>query len=703
MTYKKFKILYTLVLFTPYILFSQDTNLNKFKTTISVGKPPLIFTTPFEDKVTESVKDAKKVNKENREDFAKHSNYALNNLLKSGIVLFGDPMTKYVEKVAANLLKNEPGLRRKLSFYVLKTNTTNALCTDPGVIFITTGLISQIENEAQLAYIIAHEIVHYQEKHLQRSFTKSKESELNSNNPYEDLILLSKDHEFEADKNALKLYNEAGYSDKEVNTVFDVLMYSYLTFDEIEIDTSFFGNPEIYIPLSLFPEKANPIMAFEDYDDSKSTHPNIRKRKEAIAEEIKKYSNWKSNESFIGKEEFKRVQTIARFESVRENLLVANYIRSLYEIYILEKEFPSNEYLQTSKAIAWASINQISLSGRKRSLTSKMNEKEGGISILYGLLNNLNQVELSLLCMRQVEDVYIKFPSSKRISELRIQTIGSMTRLRNLKIENLEKVSYPSAQRFNNRSSDENTTNNTDIKNNTKYDRIRRIRKQQYSSHGATIELSDENFSLFLLYDLANDKKFHEIYQTEKEKYNQRRYSRSNSNDTNKDNKHFQESDILLVTPQIVSEIKGKFDLEATFLFRLYLNKGIEKHAPKDRLKKIELYLSEEFTTEKYNEVALINAFLIQLSNLENLEIKNYCIDYEQINNLISQYNDPCILLISGSYYYDKFTSKAVTGNARYIHIASGKIFTSREYDSRYKLGRLSVEGLTHMVFSRFN
>ena len=126
MTYKKFKILYTLVLFTPYILFSQDTNLNKFKTTISVGKPPLIFTTPFEDKVTESVKGAKKVNKENREDFAKHSNYALNNLLKSGIVLFGDPMTKYVEKVAANLLKNEPGLRRKLSFYVLKTNTTKA-------------------------------------------------------------------------------------------------------------------------------------------------------------------------------------------------------------------------------------------------------------------------------------------------------------------------------------------------------------------------------------------------------------------------------------------------------------------------------------------------------------------------------------------------------------------------------------------------
>src|SRR5690554_7853402 len=92
--------------------------------------------------------------------------YSLNNILKTGYVLYGDPMTLYIQKIAANLLKNEPSLKDELQFYVIKNNITNALCTDPGVIFITTGLIAQVENEAQLAYIIAHEIVHYQEKHI---------------------------------------------------------------------------------------------------------------------------------------------------------------------------------------------------------------------------------------------------------------------------------------------------------------------------------------------------------------------------------------------------------------------------------------------------------------------------------------------------------------------------------------------------------
>jgi hypothetical protein len=706
MVYQKLKTLCAIALLLPIVLNAQETSLTQFKTTLSIGTPPAIFTTSFDDKVAERIKSSTKVDEENREDYAKYSNYALNNLLKSGFVLYGDPMTKYVEKVAANLLKNEPGLRRRLQFYVLKTNTTNALCTEPGIIFITTGLISQIENEAQLAYIIAHEIVHYQEKHLQKSFTKSKESELNPTTSYDDLVLLSKDHEFEADKDALKLYHAAGYSDKEVNTVFDVLMYSYLTFDEVDVDSTFFGNPEIYIPRSYFPDRPNPILAFEDYDDSKSSHPNIRKRKDAIADEIKKYSDWKNNTSFLNEEEFKTIQNIARFESVRENLLVSNYIKALYEIYILEKEFPNNEYLQTSKAVAWATINQLSLNGKKRGLTEDMAEKEGAISILFGLFSNLNQIELALLSLRQIEDVYKQFPSSKRVEEIRNEAIGNLAGLRNLKIDDLESVSYRAAQRYNNKIDSVSSTPKIDstlFKDETKYDRIRRIREQQSSERGTTTELTDDNFSLFFLYDLAKSGEFHEIYNAEKEKYTRSKVIRYSYNEVNEEDNNLSKSDLILITPRLVAETKGEFDLDATLLFYEYLNGGIEKHAPKDRLKSKDISLTAEFTTEKYNEAALINSFLIQTANLKNNNVKNLWVDYDEMNSLMSQYNDPYLLLISGKYYFDKFSSKAVTGDAKYIHIATGEIYSSRAYDSRYKLNKLSVEGLTHLVFSKFN
>lgn len=685
---------------------AQDNAFPNFKTTKYFGKPPSILTTSFNDKVEERIKSSTSVEEADREYYAKYSIYALNNLFKSGFVLYGDPLTKYVEKVSGHLLKNEPRLRRDLQFYVLKTNTTNALCTEPGIIFITTGLLSQVENEAQLAYVIAHEIVHYQKKHLQKSFSKSKESELSPTSSYEDLVLLSKDHESEADKDALKLYHAAGYSDKEINTVFDVLMYSYLTFDEIDIDSSFFGNPKIYIPQSYFPDKVNPILAFEDYDDTKSSHPNIRKRRAAISDEIKKYSDWKSNVNFVDETEFKTIQDIAKFESVRENLLVADYIKALYEIYILEKQFPKNEYLQTSKALAWALMNQLSINGGKKKITKDSDKKEGQISLLYGLIDKLNQEELSLLSIRQIEDVYKQFPSSKRVEGIRRETIASLARLRNFKLDKLESVSFIDALDFIENSEKDTTANKidkTENENETKYDRIRRIREEQNTQRTTNTELSDENFSLFLLYDLVNNGEFNEIYKSEKEKYSRHKVVRYSGSQVVENNETILESDIIMLSPMFVAEYKEKFDLDATLLFHEYFHVGVEKHAPKDRFKNHDLTVAEKFTTEKYNEASLINSFLFQMAHSQSQLLNNLWIDYDEMNNLVNNYKDPYLLLISGEYYFNKFTSKAVTGNAKYVHITTGDIYGSRKYDSRYKLNKMSVEGFAHLIFSKFN
>lgn len=106
-------------------------------------------------------------------DYLQYNHYGLKFIMGFGSVLYGDPMSQFVNKVAKNLLVNQPKVLKYLQFFVLKTNYTNALCMEPGVIFITTGLLAQIENEAQLAYILAHEISHYKEKHFQRAYVET--------------------------------------------------------------------------------------------------------------------------------------------------------------------------------------------------------------------------------------------------------------------------------------------------------------------------------------------------------------------------------------------------------------------------------------------------------------------------------------------------------------------------------------------------
>jgi beta-barrel assembly-enhancing protease len=91
-------------------------------------------------------------------------------MLRSGYVLFNDPLSEYVSAVADNLLKEDANLRKKLNFYVLRSSDVNAFATDQGAVLVTTGLLSQIENEAQLAFVLAHEITHFQRKHTLNLF-----------------------------------------------------------------------------------------------------------------------------------------------------------------------------------------------------------------------------------------------------------------------------------------------------------------------------------------------------------------------------------------------------------------------------------------------------------------------------------------------------------------------------------------------------
>ena len=100
-----------------------------------------------------------------KQQFVMANNYFLKDLLLSGEVLINDPLTKYVNKVADEVLKSNPLLRQQIHIYVTKSSDVNAYAFDKGFIFINVGLLAQLENEAQLAYVLAHEIDHVMKKH----------------------------------------------------------------------------------------------------------------------------------------------------------------------------------------------------------------------------------------------------------------------------------------------------------------------------------------------------------------------------------------------------------------------------------------------------------------------------------------------------------------------------------------------------------
>lgn len=97
---------------------------------------------------------------------------------KEGMRILKDAtLEKYVKSVADRILKSDQIKYKKEFPYkisILKDDDTiNAVCTPGGYIFVYTGLLKLIQDEATLAAILAHEIAHAEKRHSVKQIISS--------------------------------------------------------------------------------------------------------------------------------------------------------------------------------------------------------------------------------------------------------------------------------------------------------------------------------------------------------------------------------------------------------------------------------------------------------------------------------------------------------------------------------------------------
>jgi len=81
---------------------------------------------------------------------------------------------KYVSLVGLAMAQGSPRPSLPWTFIVLDTDGVNAFAAPGGYVHVTKGLLALIKNEAELAGVLGHEIVHITEKHTIRAIQKSK-------------------------------------------------------------------------------------------------------------------------------------------------------------------------------------------------------------------------------------------------------------------------------------------------------------------------------------------------------------------------------------------------------------------------------------------------------------------------------------------------------------------------------------------------
>jgi predicted Zn-dependent protease len=95
-------------------------------------------------------------------------------VLESRYEIIRDPLiAEYVNTVGRNILSIIPDLPFQYHFYVVKQHVYNAFATPAGHIFINSGLLEALENEEELAGILAHEIAHVVCRHISQNIDRS--------------------------------------------------------------------------------------------------------------------------------------------------------------------------------------------------------------------------------------------------------------------------------------------------------------------------------------------------------------------------------------------------------------------------------------------------------------------------------------------------------------------------------------------------
>ena len=153
-------------------------------------------------------------------------------------------VTKYVTLVGAVMALQSPRPGLDWQFVVLDTEGVNAFAAPGGFIHITKGLLGLMKNEAELAGVLAHEIIHVTEKHTVNAIQKGDTIALTSDSvgaaggmaqsliadfaqkAYSNILngKFSRDDENEADEKGVQLANKVGYAPNGLSTALTKLV-----------------------------------------------------------------------------------------------------------------------------------------------------------------------------------------------------------------------------------------------------------------------------------------------------------------------------------------------------------------------------------------------------------------------------------------------------------------------------------------------
>jgi len=233
-------------------------------------------------------------------------------LHKTGIINFNSKATKYLNDIKSHLLSDYPKASQQIRVYITYNPALNAMATINEKIYVNVGLLARVKNEAQLAFIMAHELMHIinmhsveQYKAIKKEVKNVQQSNVSRKADQIELFkhTMSVKHELEADADGFHLFLSAGYNPNEayealriLESADEELIQKQVSHEILRVREGVYDSLLLSIKnndLKDVESKKTTIITVKDSDSEEveelSTHPEVKQRLEKINELIKEF------------------------------------------------------------------------------------------------------------------------------------------------------------------------------------------------------------------------------------------------------------------------------------------------------------------------------------------------------------------------------------------------------------------------------
>jgi|GEM_PF-869457 len=346
-----------------------------------------------------------------RKDFNTKTSFTLREIFLSGSIYYNDPCTPYVRNVTKKLTEELMG-GENVSVFVSRFVSSNAAIWQDGTLIVNIGLLARLENEAQLAFVIAHEIAHYENKHPFLQYIRKQKPANIQKRALDNLkasVAYTQENEIAADAFALELLNRAGYDSRVGARAIELMMN-----DKTEGGIRDVGRL-LDIPGTDWcgDLEARTYMGKDRHEAHHFARAMLQQRKAKIN------TDGTSNGGLflVSESDFERINGMAQFEVIENHLREADYVSALYQSIMLQKIYPENKYLQ-GKIVE--SLFQLYLYKKRSEMrrllkTSQENYLTTDLSRLSCFMNKVSESTLQRITATYLKEQYERYGRTHEI------------------------------------------------------------------------------------------------------------------------------------------------------------------------------------------------------------------------------------------------------------------------------------------------